>query len=151
MGLIEAQLGEVGRAQGIRVLGPVLLVVGLVDPFEGIHEHVIEGGRDVAHEAHEEEGDLQHRVGDEVQAPDQLIVPGHGVEIEDEGEEPERELHGNYLLVQEGQRFWLLLNAEQANETLAHGNCNQQSDGNASGDCDGRMTVDFSFEETWVL
>ena len=84
MRLIETQFGVVGRAQGIWVFRLVLLVVGLVDPFQGIHEHVIERGRDVTHQAHEEEGDLEHRVGDEVQAPDQLIVPGHGVEIEDE-------------------------------------------------------------------
>lgn len=83
--LVEAQLGIVGRAQGVWIFRLVLLVVGLVDPFQGVHEHVIERGRDVAHQAHEEEGDLQHRVCDEVQAPDQLIVPGHGVEIEDEG------------------------------------------------------------------
>lgn len=88
VGLVEAQFGIVGCAQGIGVFRLVLLVVGLVDPFQGVHEHVVQRGGDVAHEAHEEEGDLQHRVGDEVQAPDQLIVPGHGVEVEDEGEEP---------------------------------------------------------------
>lgn len=105
VGLVEAQLGIVGRAQGIRVLGLVLLVVGLVDPAQRIHEHVIQRGRDVAHEAHEEEGHLQHRVRDEVQAPDQLIVPGDGVEIEDEGQEPQGELDGNDLFVQQGQRL----------------------------------------------
>ena len=49
VGLVKTQLGVVGRAQGVGIFGLVLLVVGLVDPFEGIHEHVIERGGDVAH------------------------------------------------------------------------------------------------------
>jgi hypothetical protein len=59
----------------------------LVDPREGVHEHVVESGCDVAHERHEEEGHLQDRVLDEVDAFDDILVPCRLREIREEAEE----------------------------------------------------------------
>lgn len=66
----------------------VLGDVGLVDPVEGSHEEVVEGRGDVAHEAHEEEGELEDVVLDEAETADERVVPGYAVEGEEEGEGP---------------------------------------------------------------
>lgn len=44
--------------------------------------HVVESGRDVSHQSHEEEWYLQDLVGDEIQTLDERIIPCHGVEID---------------------------------------------------------------------
>lgn len=66
----------------------VLLQIGVVDPAEGVHEHVVESGSDVAHQGHEEKGDLEDVVLDEIETVDEAVIPGDGVEVDEEGEEP---------------------------------------------------------------
>jgi hypothetical protein len=73
--------------QLIRVLAFVLLVICLVDPGERVHEHVVEGGRDVAHEGHQEERYLQDGMLDEVYAFDHVGVPCDLREIHEEAKE----------------------------------------------------------------
>ena len=73
--------------QLIRVLAFVLLVVRLVDPCERVHEHVVESGRDVTHEGHQEEGYLQDGMLDEVYAFDHVGVPSDLREVHEEAKE----------------------------------------------------------------
>ena len=42
---------------------------------------MVEGGRDVSHQSHEEEWHLQDLVGGEVQSLDERVIPCHGVEV----------------------------------------------------------------------
>ena len=74
-------------SQVVGVLALVLLVVCLVDPSERVHEHVVQSGRYVAHERHEEEGNLQDGVFDEVDAVNYIGVPCYLREICKEAEE----------------------------------------------------------------
>lgn len=53
----------------------MLLLVGVVDPTEGVHEHVVQGGGYVAHQSHEKKRDLEDVVLDKVQAADEVIIP----------------------------------------------------------------------------
>jgi hypothetical protein len=69
----------------------------LVDPREGVHEHVVESGCDVAHERHEEEGHLQDRVLDEVDAFDDILVPCRLREIREEAEERDEDANAGSL------------------------------------------------------
>jgi hypothetical protein len=69
----------------------------LVDPREGVHEHVVESGCDVAHERHEEEGHLQDRVLDEVDAFDDILVPCRLREIREEAEEGDEDANAGSL------------------------------------------------------
>lgn len=75
----------------------MLLVVCLVDPREGVHEHVVEGGSDVAHERHEEEWHLQDRVLNEVDAFNYILVPCRLREIREEAEERDEDTNANRL------------------------------------------------------
>jgi len=50
--------------------------------------HLIESGRDVPHQAHEEEGDLQDGIGKEVQAVHELVIPGGLLKVDDERKHP---------------------------------------------------------------
>jgi len=77
----------VNSPQLIRVLAFVLLVVCLVDPGERVHEHVVEGGRNVAHEGHQEERYLQDGMLDEVYAFDHVGIPCDFREVDEEAEE----------------------------------------------------------------
>ena len=69
------------------VLALVFLIVCLVDPRERVHEHVVESGRDVAHERHEEEGHLQDGVLDEVYAFNHVGVPCDFRKVDEEAKE----------------------------------------------------------------
>jgi hypothetical protein len=84
---VHFQIGMVDGPQLIRVLSFVLLVVCLVDPCERVHEHVVECGRDVAHEGHQEEGYLQNRVLDEVYAFNHVGVPCDFGKVDEEAKE----------------------------------------------------------------
>ena len=75
----------------------MLLVVCLVDPREGVHEHVVESGCDVAHEGHQEEGYLQDGVLDEVDAFDYILVPCRLREIREEPEERDEDTNADRL------------------------------------------------------
>lgn len=97
LGVVHFQLRVVLGAQVGGVLALVLLVVCAVDPGEGVHEHVVEGWRDVAHEGHEEEGHLQDGVLDEVDAFDHFGVPGHLGEVCEEGEEGDEDADADGL------------------------------------------------------
>jgi len=52
---------------------------------------VVEGGCDVAHQCHEEDGDLEDVVLDKDETVDDLVVPGDMVKGEDGREEPEED------------------------------------------------------------
>ena len=49
---------------------------------------MIQSRRDVAHEAHHEKGYLEDRIRNEVHSADDFIIPRHGVEVDEEREEP---------------------------------------------------------------
>ena len=66
----------------------MFLDVGLIDPAEGIHEHLIQRRGDVPHEGHQEEGNLEDRVLEKVQAINHRIVPLGVVHVHEEGENP---------------------------------------------------------------
>lgn len=74
-GGVEAHVGVIWGSELGRVIVLVFLLVGGVDPAEGVHEHVVQGGGYVAHQGHEEEGDLEDVVLDEVQAADEVVIP----------------------------------------------------------------------------
>lgn len=84
---VHFQIGMVYGPQLIRVLAFVLLVVCLVDPGERVHKHVVESGRDIAHEGHQEEGYLQDGMLDEVYAFDHVGIPCDLRKIDEEAEE----------------------------------------------------------------
>jgi hypothetical protein len=84
---VHLQIGMVYGPQLVRVLSFVLLVVCLVDPGERVHEHVVECGRDVAHESHQEEGYLQDGMLDEVYALNHVGVPCDFGEVDEEAKE----------------------------------------------------------------
>lgn len=46
--------------------------------------HLIQCWRYIAHQTHEEEWDLKHRVGDEVQPAHKLVIPGRCLEVDKE-------------------------------------------------------------------
>jgi hypothetical protein len=94
---VQFQVRVVLGSQVVGVLALVFLVVGLIDPGERVHEHVVEGGRDVAHEGHEEEGHLQDGVLDEVDAVDDVGVPCHLGEVDEEAEELDEEADADGL------------------------------------------------------
>ena len=75
----------------------MLLVVCLVDPREGIHEHVVQSRGDITHERHEEEGHLQDRVLDEVDAFDYILIPCRLREIREEPEEQDEDTNADSL------------------------------------------------------
>lgn len=58
----------------------------------GAHVQVIQGWRGIAHQGHEEEWDLQHVFGNEVQALEHPVVPCDSIKAEDEGQEPNQYL-----------------------------------------------------------
>lgn len=107
MGLIHAEFRVVGRSEGRGVFGFVLLIVGLVDPCKRVHKpemhvshadqwcqvlisgsHVVESGRNISHQTHKEERNLQNLVGDEVQTLHERVIPGHSVEVDQKREDP---------------------------------------------------------------
>ena len=49
---------------------------------------MVQGGCDIAHEAHEEEGNLKDIVGDEVQPSHKLVIPCGGLEIDKKRKSP---------------------------------------------------------------
>ena len=59
--------------------------------------HVVQSRRNEAHERHEEEGDLQHRVLNEGEAIDQFIIPIGSFEIDEETKCPDEDSYGNDL------------------------------------------------------
>jgi hypothetical protein len=101
-GLLEGRLGlslravcrvhgEVGVIHGAKVTGVlrlVLLNVRLVDPVERVHEHLVQGWRNVSHERHQEEGHLENRVLEEVEAIHYSVVPVSVVQVYNECQEP---------------------------------------------------------------
>jgi hypothetical protein len=97
LGGVQFQVWVVCGSEVVGVLALVLLVVCLVDPREGVHEHVVKGGCDVAHERHEEERYLQDRVLDEVDAFDYILVPCRLREIREEAEERDQDTNAGGL------------------------------------------------------
>lgn len=59
--------------------------------------HIVECRGDVAHQRHEEKGDLQNIFLDEVEAPDKLVVPSDMVQAQEKGENPEKDSDANDL------------------------------------------------------
>ena len=53
----------------------MLLDVCLVYPLKRLHEHIVHCGAEVAKEGHEEEGEVEHAVLDEVETMEDLIIP----------------------------------------------------------------------------
>ena len=49
---------------------------------------MVECGCYISHEAHQEKWHLKDIFRDEVHPTHKFIIPGHGIEIEEEGEEP---------------------------------------------------------------
>lgn len=91
---VHAQRGVIHGAQRGRVIGLVFLHVRAVDPLEGVHEQIIQRRRDGAHDQHEEERHLQHRARDEVEAVDQVVVPGLVVQVDEDAQDPDQGLDG---------------------------------------------------------
>lgn len=50
--------------------------------------HMIQCWRDVSHQAHEKERDLQDRGCNELHPSHQLIIPRHRIEVDEEGGSP---------------------------------------------------------------
>lgn len=73
----------------------MLLHVCAVNPREGGHEHLVHGGGEVAYETHQEEGNLQDGVLDELHAVDDITLPGGvAVVVGDERDEVEQKADG---------------------------------------------------------
>ena len=68
-----------------RILVLVLLVVCVVDPGKRVHEHVVKGWRDISHERHEEERNLQDITLDKIQLLGECRIPG---DVREKREEP---------------------------------------------------------------
>lgn len=51
----------------------------------GTLSHMVQSRRDVPHQAHQEEGELQDGVRKEIQSAHELVIPCHGVEVDNEG------------------------------------------------------------------
>jgi len=90
--ILDGVVPEVGVVHGTQLAGVrlvlVLLDIGLVDPVQGVHEQVIQGRRQVAHQRHEEQRDLEDVRLNEAEATDDLVVPGDMVKGEKKGGEP---------------------------------------------------------------
>lgn len=52
---------------------------------------VVKGRRDITHQCHKKQRHLKHMVCHEIQALDNLLVPGHSIEVDDERREPQGE------------------------------------------------------------
>jgi hypothetical protein len=90
-------------AEVMRVLGLVLLDVRLIDPQERVHEpgtsavhmqsiwqsiHLVQCRCDVAHHRHEEQGNLEDGVLEEVEAVDYAFVPCRMRHVDEECGDP---------------------------------------------------------------
>lgn len=82
---VHVQVWIIHGAEVARILGFVLLNIGLVDPAKRIHEHLVESWRDVSHKRHEEEGYLKNRVFKEVETIGHSIIPLSMIHIHDKG------------------------------------------------------------------
>ena len=94
----------VESAEVVGILGLVLLDIGVIDPTQRVHEpgvrvsttlclagaslHVVEGGGDVTHHGHQEEGHLKDRVLQEVQALNDTVIPGRVLHVDKKREGP---------------------------------------------------------------
>jgi hypothetical protein len=142
---VQFQVRVVLGSQVVGVLALVFLVVGLVDPGERVHEHVVEGRGDVAHEGHEEEGHLQDGVLDEVDAVDDVGVPCYLGEVDEEAEELDEEADAD------GLREMLVCGVLYGLVSIAHRYSQEDSDHYACqhGQC--CLLVMLAGEQAWVL
>lgn len=56
--------------------------------MKGKHVQIVQGRCGIAHQRHEEQRYLQHVFGNEVQPDKHIVVPGDGIQREDEAKEP---------------------------------------------------------------
>lgn len=61
----------------------------MVETGRGFTVQIVQSGRDVAHQGHEEEWDLEHMVCHEVQASHKFLIPSYSIEVDDERYEPQ--------------------------------------------------------------
>lgn len=114
--------------------------------------HVVESGSDVAHQRHQEEGDLQDIFLDEVEAPDNLVVPCDMIQTEDEGYEPQQDLDADDLGgVSTAALRERTLSTVNVGDGWAYGNGDDQADGEAGQDCDACLSVVVRGEDGRVL
>lgn len=66
-----------------RVVVLVLLYIGEINPPQRVHKHVVQGGRDVPYERHQEERYLEDIFLDEIETSHDLVVPRCLVEAKD--------------------------------------------------------------------
>lgn len=90
--LVLSQVWIVHVSEGIGPLVLVLLDIGLVDPAQRVHEHVIESRSNVSHERHEEEGRLKDMVGEQLECVDEAIVPRCLIKVEEESQDTNADL-----------------------------------------------------------
>jgi hypothetical protein len=90
--LVLSQIWIVHVSEGIGPLVLVLLDIGLVDPAQRVHEHVIESRGNVSHERHEEEGRLKDMVGEQLEGVDEAIVPRCLIKVEEESQDTNADL-----------------------------------------------------------
>lgn len=112
--------------------------------MKGRDVQVVEGGRDVAHESHQEDGDLEDVVLNKDETVDDLVVPGDMVEGEDEREEPEEDADAVCLR-------WSVLDWGGCCFGGAHKDGYEDANGNTGGDGIGGLFVVFRGEELGVL
>ena len=89
---VLTHVGIVHGAEAVGILALVLYDIGLVNPSKRFHEpgrismlflrldnvdhlHVVQRGTDVSHETHKEEGQLQHRMLQELESFHDVFVP----------------------------------------------------------------------------
>lgn len=123
----------------------MLLVVCLVDPREGVHEHVVEGGCDVTHERHEKERHLKDRMLNEVDAFDYILIPCRLREVREEPEERDEDTNADSLQDVSGNEVLRVLHRQKYRDS------HKDSDHDARQHCQCRLLVMLAGKQSGVL
>lgn len=111
--------------------------------------HVVKSWSDIAHQGHQEEWDLEDIFLNEVEASDNLIVPGNMIQAEDQGYKPEKNFDADDLprcQLSDCRAVWYFERFVQA-----YGNGYDEADGQTSQHRDSSLSVVVGCKEGWVL
>lgn len=68
------------------------------DVFEtGDDQHFVQGRSHISHQSHQQEWHLEHRLGHELHATQEFVIPGCMIQVDDPREDVKSKLEGDYL------------------------------------------------------
>ena len=124
----------------------MLLDVAYVDPFQRVHEHLVKGWSNIAHQGHEKEGHLEHVLLNEVESPENGVIPCCLVQAEEDRQNADQDLDSDNLFgrVSRTESGWTGLSA-------SHRDSNGQANENAGKHSTGGLAIVGGGKETRIL